>query len=400
MITKADAILNSRADGTIQTRLHVFYNGVEIERRDKLVLARFLKPHRLISTCQAAGGMREDIDVFFNHQSCEPTAHHLPLHDRIKQGWSAYRAEVCVRYGLDPERCAFMGTAANMRYACVAHERYKSLEVAAVCTGGVATNAGRVGEPASYYECDGCFEKTVDEPEPEQPGTINTMLFINRELTPGTLVRTIVTATEAKTSVLQELDIPSRYSEGLATGTGTDQVGAACMLDTGKPLTSAGKHSKLGELIGLTIRSAIRQTLKLQNGLTPESRRSAWLQMERLGATRAGIIEAVARHLEQDDAEVFCNNADCIDQDPLVAAAMAALVHLRDKLNWDILPQNCLPDIAAAYGAQLASAVSGKVDRFLVYMTRAVRITPSNLEAEAFIDFTCRMLAMGFAEKW
>ena len=116
-------------------------------------------------------------------------------------------------------------------------------------------------------------------------GTINTMLFINRELTPAAMVNTVMTATEAKTAALQELDVNSRYSQGLATGTGTDQIGVAAQLEKGVPLTSAGKHTVLGELIGKTVSGAVKATLALQDSLTPERQRSAVRHLERFGAT-------------------------------------------------------------------------------------------------------------------
>ena len=73
-------------------------------------------------------------------------------------------------------------------------------------------------------------------------GTINTILCINKELTHGAMVRSVMMATEAKTAALQELN--SCYSNGFATGTGTDQIAVACTLTEKSPLTSAGKHSK------------------------------------------------------------------------------------------------------------------------------------------------------------
>ena len=124
---------------------------------------------------------------------------------------------------------------------------FGDLTVVAVCTGGAETNAGRAGDPASVYERDGLYEKVSAE-EPVLRGTINTMLFISRELTPAALVDAVMTATEAKTAALQEINVGSRYSDGLATGTGTDQIGIAARLRTGRPLASAGNIRFLGSL--------------------------------------------------------------------------------------------------------------------------------------------------------
>ena len=55
--------------------LGTYYKGVEIHREERIIYARFLVPHRVISTCPAAGGVRDDLDYLYNHQSCEPVSH-------------------------------------------------------------------------------------------------------------------------------------------------------------------------------------------------------------------------------------------------------------------------------------------------------------------------------------
>jgi adenosylcobinamide amidohydrolase len=163
--------------------------------------------------------------VLCNHQSCEPVGHNRTVHRLISRDPGAYRQVVSSGYGLPHEQCATLGTAANMRYASIKHAVFRDLEVVAVCTGGVETNAGRAGDPASVFEYCG-FHERVGSHELVTHRTINTLLFINRELTAGAMVSTVVTTTEAKTAALQELAVNSRYSDGLATGIGTDRQGA------------------------------------------------------------------------------------------------------------------------------------------------------------------------------
>lgn len=375
-----------------------FYDGLEIHREEKIVYARFLVPHRVISTCMAAGGLRDDLTHLYNHQSCEPTGHHQAMHAQIARRPDVYRQLVASRHGLPHAECATLGTAANMRYAVIKHRTFRELQVIAVCTGGVETNAGRVGDPAAVYEMDGAYER-VGVQEPVTHGTINTLLFINRELTPGAMVRCVMTATEAKTAALQELAVHSRYSDGLATGTGTDQIGVASRLASGIPLTGAGKHSVLGELIGKTVHDAICGTLALQNGLTPEGQRSAVLHLARFGATKEGMREAVAAHLNGSDSALFRANFACVERDPLVVAAVAALAHLRDKVVWSILPESCAPELVATYGAQIAAAVSGDSTRLPAYRDElaAAGYTLANGD---LLRLAAHAMALGFREKW
>jgi adenosylcobinamide amidohydrolase len=378
--------------------LGTYYDGVEIHREEKIIYARFLAPHRVISTCWAAGGLRDDLSHLYNHQSCEPKGHQRPIHRLVSRDPQAYRRLTCQQHGLPDGGCATLGTAANMRFAAVKQACFRDLEVVAVCTGGVESNAGRAGDPASVYETDGAFEK-VGNQEPAAHGTINTLLFINRELTGGAMVRAVMTATEAKTAALQELAVNSRYSDGLATGTGTDQIGVAARLNTGVPLTGAGKHCVLGELIGKTVHDAVRQTLKLQNHLTPEGQRSAVIHLERFGITRAALLDRTASHLNESDGNLLRLNFKVIERDPLVVAAVAALVHLRDKTAWGILPESCIPELWATYGAQLAAAVSGDYSRLDAYR-ETLAAAQYKFTNEDMVLLVAHALALGFQEKW
>ena len=52
--------------------IRTFYSGIEVHRDEKIIVVKFLVPHRVISTCRANGGLRDDLDLIYNHQSCEP----------------------------------------------------------------------------------------------------------------------------------------------------------------------------------------------------------------------------------------------------------------------------------------------------------------------------------------
>jgi len=382
--------------------LEKYYDGIEVHREEKIVYVKFLSPHRVISTDRIAGGLSDEFKYLYNHQSCEPSGHDHQ-HDLAILNPVEYRRIVCEPHGLPPEQCASLGTAANMNNLAICHASYRELEVVTVCTGGVETNAGRAGDPASYYEHDGSFESVeggADSPSPaEKHGTINTMIFISRELIPGAMVRAVMTATEAKAAVLQELAVHSRFSDGLATGTGTDQIGIASRLDGGTPLTVAGKHMKLGELIGKTVHDAIKQTLALQNNLTPKGQCSATVHIARLGTDKDSFCAEVETYLKESEADLLRKNFVSINNDPMTVAAVAALVHLRDKFVWGMLPKSCMPEIMSSYGAQIAAAVSGKPDRIPLYRKKLSEGKKS-IDNEAFLRLIYRSFALGFGAKW
>jgi adenosylcobinamide amidohydrolase len=374
------------------------YDGIEIHRKEKIIYVNFLVHHRVISTCGVNGGLRDDLEGIANHQLCEPLGHDKKDLRVITESPVDYSKSVFAKYGLSPEKRVLFGTAANMNYAVVESKEYRDLQVVAISTGGVKKNASRAGDPATIYEKDGKFISVkceVDEP----CGTINTIIIINKELTHGAMVMSIVNASEAKAASLQELAVNSRYSCGLATGTGTDQIGIASRLTGETPLTSAGKHTKLGELIGLTVRESIKKTLALQDSLTPQSQRSAKVHLERFGIDKESMIKKICSFLDEEKSKLFQKNFATINNDSVTVAATSALVHLRGKIEWGILPENCLPEIFSSYGAQLSASISGKFER-VGYYREFLSSEEMGICNHTFTNFICKSFALGFSDKW
>ena len=98
----------------------------------------------------------------------------------------------------------------------------------------------------------------------EIPGTINIMVVIDGNPTESCLVTAILTATEAKAAALRELDIRSRYSGDLATGTITDAIIVA-KTNRGAPIVYGGPASKLGQLVGYCTRKAVKEAVMKAN---------------------------------------------------------------------------------------------------------------------------------------
>jgi hypothetical protein len=129
-------------------------------------------------------------------------------------------------------------------------QRFKDMEVCVLATGGAETNAVRMSQDEGrYYE----------------PGTINVIIMSNMRLTPRSMTRAIISATEAKSAALQDFDVRSSYSSRInqATGTGTDNI--IVVEGRGTVLDNAGGHSKLGELIAKAVYEAVQEALYMQN---------------------------------------------------------------------------------------------------------------------------------------
>lgn len=379
-------------------KLDTFYNTVDLYRKEKIVYAHFLKPHRVLSTSRMHGGTQEGLDYLINHQSCEPRKHiDNDLFVAIKDP-ERYTKRITSKADIESTKAAILNTAANMNNAAIERVEFNGLEVIAVCTAGVGSNAGCAGDPASYQQTVNGIESLGATPTP-QAGTIITMLFINQELTPGALVIASTVATEAKTAVLHELTTPSRYSGGIATGTGTDQIGIASQMGTEVIHNDANKHCKLGELIGTAMRGALAQALNLQCGMTPDSRRSSIIQLERFGESQTRFTEAVASRLPENLQTLFTDNFLAINHDPVTVGTVQACVHLKDQITWGVLPASCAKDSLLYQAGLIARAVSGKpiTPETFLEQWQVGDLANNN---DAFCELIHQAFAHGFALKW
>ena len=96
----------------------------------------------------------------------------------------------------------------------------------------------------------------------------------------------MLTATQAKSSVLQELMARSLYSKGVATGSGTDQVGIACLARADDLVTAAGPSTDIGDTVARCVRQALFEALDAQSGMNLRSQCDPYVAMSASGSPR------------------------------------------------------------------------------------------------------------------
>lgn len=208
-------------------------DGVTISRSEAFLHIRSVEPLRVLGSAVVGKELFK-------------ARHILNMH--VPKDYSNPRPEedlfaLAKRIGLEEP---FMGlmTAARLQDAEVVVEEAEGLSVVALITIalGNLTSAGR------------------SLPAPWAPGTINTILLLEANLTCSALVGALVTATEAKTGALFEMGLltPEGYP---ATGTSTDAIVVACT-GRGKAFHYAGPATVVGWLIGRAIRRGILQGVK------------------------------------------------------------------------------------------------------------------------------------------
>jgi adenosylcobinamide hydrolase len=295
--------------------------------KETSLVIEFEKPVNIISTSQLNGGLQKNIKAIFNNQ--------IPFVNQATElpggSVSAYLALTAKELNLDPQKSAGLLTSASMENVAMEKLFFQDLTVEAYVTGGINVNGGRAGDPASYYEQDGNFIPLG--------GTINILLYINANLTPEALVKSVITATEAKTVALQELVAPSQYSTGLASGSGTDGIIVACNPQSSMTLTDAGLHSKLGELIGQTVISATKRALERETGLSQKSQYNVLARLKRYKIAE-GILEKrfAAKYPNYANQTRYREALNCLAQRDEWIYLASALIHIQDQVNWGLLP--------------------------------------------------------------
>lgn len=195
---------------------------IELQRRQKMVVAALDGPHRVLSWAVCGGGMTIASAVvwtYFRNTDLPIGADPVAL----------LRARL-VQAGL-PGAVGMM-TSRNLDHVHTASVEVDGVQAEAVATVGLS-NALRVGDP----------------PGRGVVGTINLLVRLSTPLSPAAMVEAISIATEARTAAVTAAGWPSRRTGHIATGTGTDCIVIAAPL--GEPAQAwCGKHTAEGSAIG------------------------------------------------------------------------------------------------------------------------------------------------------
>ena len=308
----------------------------------KYVAVLFQGKRKVLSTGPLNGGLRTDLEAVFNLHGGKTGE---PLYGDTYE--DHMRAAAGRDLGLDPCTCTGIMTAASMENVARSSLSYENLWVTALVTGGIEVNAGRVGESAF-------------------------LLFIGADLTEGAMERALVTCTEAKTAAIQELCICSRYSSGLATGSGTDGTIIIADMESDLVLTEAGKHCKLGELIGRTVKEAVKEALFLQTGVDSHVQHNAFRRMERWGLTADSLWEYGIRRglLLPGDKKRFFQKADSWARKSDFVLWSLLEAHLLDEYSWGLIEKEELErgekKLRRMYSSEISAADKPEQEEWLI----------------------------------
>ena len=292
---------------------------------DKSIVIFFQGPRKVLSTSVYNGGYHEDYKAVYNYDGKQGSG--MPC-EMLADTYVGHMTLISERLAIDPQLVTGMATAASMENAVVETMSYQNLTVTAIVTGGIETNGGRVGDPATYFH-------PVEKPG--KAGTINIMLVLDTDMPPGTMARALVTCTEAKTAAIQELLAGSNYSNGLATGSGTDQTIIVANPESKLYLEGAGKHDKLGELIGKTVKKAVKAALHKQAGLNPAKQHDVFRRLKRFGILPNLVWQEYQEQYAPTIKPVYLLAIEELGKEKMMLTYTSLYVHLLDQFLWQLI---------------------------------------------------------------
>jgi len=182
-------------------------------------------------------------------------------------------------------------------------------------------------------------------------GTINIIVVINGNPTDSCLVAAFVTATEAKTAALNDLDIRSRYSGEAATGTITDSLSVATT-NTGQTIELGGPASKLGQLVASCVREAVYMAVQKQDNTLPSRSIAARLKARHLPVDKLASEFSKVKSLNADEKEI-AEKLNAILSNPLHASFLMAAAKLDDDVKKGVIPSEfgSIPDVSERFGS-------------------------------------------------
>jgi iron complex transport system ATP-binding protein len=216
-----------------------FESAFKLEQDEKRIHIQFERPLRTISNGVIGEGIQWikhfcNFYVDKNYNCSDPQAD--------LREWMG-------KLGIPPEQSVGMMTAVQLKAAVFLTKKIGNLSFMVMVTAGVgnAVDISRDSIPENVRRI----------------GTINTMVFVDGNLTDGALVNALMSATEAKTKALHDLEVKDPTTGTIATGTSTDSLLIASS-QVGESTPYAGSGTAIGKGIGQIVYEATQVALHKQ----------------------------------------------------------------------------------------------------------------------------------------
>jgi adenosylcobinamide hydrolase len=314
-------------------KLETKIQSIESEIRENKLILKSKTPLRILSSAVLNGGLR-DANYIVSVQVREDAGSNID--DEVHREADDYLKEETKKLGFPQDQVVGIMTAANLKNVEVSSQEFEGTTITALATAGVhfATTTGDA------------IASTQRAFHLKKWGTINIIVLVDGNLTESCTVNAVATTTEAKTVALRELDVRSRFSGNLATGTVTDSIVIATT-KKGKPIKYAGSGTLVGELIGKTVKEAVKKAIDNQENILPN--RSLIIRLEERGITLGNMttlfsqIRPILRK-NPEKRRQFTKELEQALTDQNIAVLVIAGLRLDEDANTGLIPENTAND--------------------------------------------------------
>jgi len=295
---------------------------IEAEVKNNILIIWSKTPLKILSSAVLNGGLKEANGII-NVQVPEGCGS-----DKNDVHWNAedFLNKEVRKLQLPTDRVVGLMTAAKMQNVAISSEKCDKTTLTVLATAG-STVAVTAGEPTA--------SKGV---QLENCGTINIILLVDGNLTESCMVEAIKTITEAKTVALRELDIRSRFSGDIASGTLTDSIAVGCT-KKGDAIPYAGTFTLLGELIGKCVRDSVKIAMHKQEKLV--SNRPLMKRLEERGISSETIMSLLCEPkvaFESVEYQLLKKQVEHMLSDRKIASLVMASLRFDDDLGKGLIP--------------------------------------------------------------
>jgi adenosylcobinamide hydrolase len=295
--------------------------GVKLVLKDNMLAVLSEAPLSVVSSAFHNGGGLKKTKVILNVEVPKSYGD-SNLHDDP----DAFIVNTAKKFGVNESFVGVVTAAAVENYALVS----KSNGEFAVSV--AATAADNEGNTCNFSESAG---EPIELRHIE--GTINIIVVVDGNPTEGCLVGLIITATEAKTAALRELDIRSRFSGDEATGTVTDAIIVA-ETNRGAPIIYGGPASPLGQLVGYCTRKAVKEAVMKANECMPCRSLFVRLKERHLSVEKMAAELAKAKSLGVDEKTLTDSLTKLLRTNPFYVSTVLAAVKMDEDIANGLVP--------------------------------------------------------------
>lgn len=181
-----------------------------------------------------------------------------------------YMRESCLAWGYDPANTVGLITAAKLSHLSLQERHGDEFDLLCATTAGT-TNAARAGVPRAVFSSYMTMEEDGRNGNeaaamPQKPGTINTVIVLEAQLTDAAVWNLLMVAAEAKAAALADLHIQDPETGLVATGTTTDTVVIA-VLNRGtyhRKHLYGGTATTIGSAVGQLVYETVYESVQTQ----------------------------------------------------------------------------------------------------------------------------------------